>query len=49
MIETHFLYVPDEEAALIAAKAWMAGDPPDGRPYESGADTAKIAMGGVTG
>ena len=49
MAETHRLAVPDEEAALIAAHAWLAGEPPAGRPYESGADTSKIARGGVTG
>ena len=27
----------------------MAGDPPAGIPYEAGADTSKIAMGGLLG
>ena len=49
MEETHRLAVPDEEAAIRAAAAWLAGEPPAGRPYEAGADTSKIAMGGVMG
>ena len=47
--EAHVLAVPDEEAAIRAAAAWLAGEPPVGRPYEAGADTSKIAMGGVMG
>jgi len=43
------LYVPDEAAAIAAARAWIAGLPPDGRPYEGGVDTSKIAMGGAEG
>ena len=46
MVEDHTLAVPDEEAAIRAAAAWQAGAPPAGRPYEGGADTSKIAMGG---
>ena len=49
MQEAHVLAVPDEAAAIKAASAWLAGDPPVGRPYEGGADTSKIAMGGVMG
>ena len=41
--------VPDEAAAVEAASAFVAGDPPRGRPYELGADTSKIAVGGVMG
>ena len=47
--EMHILYVPDEAAAIQAAQAWCAGLPPAGRGYEMGADTSKIAMGGVLG
>ena len=47
--EMHLLYVPDEAAAIEAAQAWCAGLPPAGRGYEMGADTSKIAMGGVMG
>ena len=39
--------VADEEAAIRAYCAWSRGDPPAGRPFEIGADTSKIAMGGV--
>ena len=49
VVEDHLLAVPDERAAIAAAKAWMAGEPPCGCPYEAGADTSKIAMGGVLG
>ena len=49
VIEDHLLAVPDEQAAIKAARAWMAGDPPAGIPYEAGADTSKIAMGGILG
>ena len=45
----HLLAVPDEQAAIAAARAWMAGEPPCGCPYEAGADTSKIAMGGLLG
>ena len=48
-MEAHQLAVPDEQSAIRAARAWMAGAPPDGCPYEAGADTSKIAMGGVLG
>ena len=41
--------VPDEAAAIQAAAAWLSGAPPAGRPYEGGADTSKIAVGGVSG
>ena len=41
--------VPDEQDAIIAAHAWLMGAPPAGRPYEAGADTSKIAVGGVFG
>ena len=43
------LGVADEEAAMLAYHAWSRGDPPAGRPFEIGADTSKIAMGGVLG
>ena len=45
------LRVADERAALIAASNWISGDPPtqEGRPFEVGADTSKIAWGGVLG
>jgi len=49
LVETHVLAVPDEAAAIKAASAWMLGEPPTGRPYEAGADTSKLAMGGVLG
>eukprot|EP00969_Alexandrium_andersonii_P313286 13841565-Alexandrium_andersonii.AAC.1 len=49
LVESHKLAVPDEEAAIRAAAAWQSGLPPDGRPYEAGADTSNIAMGGVVG
>ena len=49
VIESHRLAVPDERAAIEAASAWLTGDSPRGRPYEAGADTSKIAMGGVCG
>ena len=35
--------------AIQAAQAWLAGEPAAGLPYEAGADTSKIAMGGVLG
>ena len=47
VVEDHHLAVPDEQAAILAARAWMNGEPPAGCPYEAGADTSKIAMGGV--
>ena len=47
--ESHLLAVPDEQSAIAAARAWMAGEPPTGCPYEAGADTSKIAMGGLLG
>ena len=47
--EDHVLAVPNEQAAIIAARAWQNGDPPAGCPYEAGVDTSKIAMGGVLG
>ena len=34
--EDHLLAVPDEQAAIIAARAWNCGDPPAGIPYEAG-------------
>ena len=43
------LRVADDRAALDAANAWIAGDEPQGRPFEAGADTSKIAWGGVVG
>ena len=49
MLEQHFLAVPDEAAAIAAASAWLSVRPPEGRPYEVGADTSGIAIGGVTG
>ena len=48
-MEGHLLSVPDEQAAIAAAQAFQNGDPPVGCPYEAGADTSKIAMGGVLG
>ena len=47
--ESHLLAVPDEQSPIAAARAWMAGEPPTGCPYEAGADTSKIAMGGRLG
>ena len=47
--QDHLLAVPDERAAIEAANAWNQGDPPTGRAYEAGADTSKIAAGGVLG
>ena len=47
--EIQMLRVPDEAAAIEAMRAWAAGDPPTGRPYEGGVDTSKIAMGGALG
>eukprot|EP00969_Alexandrium_andersonii_P118284 5231452-Alexandrium_andersonii.AAC.1 len=38
LVESHKLAVPDEEASIRAAAAWQSGQPPDGRPYEAGAD-----------
>ena len=49
LVEEHQLAVPDEHAAVLASAAWLEGRPPEGRPYELGADTSKIAMGGVVG
>ena len=49
MLEQHLLAVSDEAAAIAAASAWLPGRPPEGRPYEVGADTSGIAIGGVTG
>ena len=49
VVEEHTLAVPDEQAAILAARAWMNGDPPAGLPFEAGVDTSKIAMGGVLG
>ena len=49
LVETHKLGVPDEEAAIRAAAAWQSGSPPEGRPYEAGADTSNMAMGGSWG
>ena len=49
MLEQHFLAVPDQAAAIAAGSAWLFGRPPEGRPYEVGADTSGIAIGGVTG
>ena len=49
VVADHQLAVPNERAAIEAAQAWMNGDPPRGCPFEAGADTSKIAMGGVLG
>ena len=49
VLEHHLLCVPDEAAAIEAANAWLSGEPPAGRPYEIGADTSGIAIGGVCG
>ena len=49
VVEDHMLAVPDERSASAAARAWMNGDVPIGCPCEAGADTSKIAMGGVLG
>ncbi len=49
VIEHHKLCVPDESAAIEAANAWLSGAPPQGRPYELGADTSGYAIGGVCG
>ena len=48
-IENHLLAVPDEAAAIEAANAWQAGAPPQGRPYEVGADTSGYAIGAIVG
>ena len=48
-MEGHVRCVPDEAAAIEAARAWLAGLPPAGLPYEAGADTSKIATGGIMG
>ncbi len=48
-IEDHLLAVPNERAAMEAANAWQAGLPAASLPYEAGADTSKIAMGGAFG
>ena len=47
--ESHLLAVSGEQSAIAAARAWMAGEPPTGCPYEAGADTSKIAIGGLLG
>ena len=47
VIEHHKLCVPDEGAAIEAANAWLSGAPPQGRPYELGADTSGYANGRV--
>ena len=47
--ELHQLCVPDEQAAITAANAWLHGRAPAGRPYEVGADTSGYAIGGVVG
>lgn len=49
VVEDHLLAVPDEQAAIEAARARLNGDAPVGRPYEMGADTSNITMGGVMG
>ena len=49
VVEDHLLAVPDERAAIEAANAWMTGEPARGLPYEGGAGTSKIAMGGGLG
>ena len=48
-IKATVLCVPDERAAIEAARAWNNGLSPAGLPYEAGADTSKIATGGVLG
>ena len=49
IVEDHVLNVPDEHAAIIASRAWQAHQPAAGFPFEGGADTSKIAMGGAIG
>ena len=49
VVKNHVPAVPDERSAIEAPQAWMNGDPPRGCPFEAGADTSKIAMGGVLG
>ena len=34
--EIQILHVPDEAAAIEAARAWCANEPPAGRPYDVG-------------
>jgi hypothetical protein len=46
MVDTHRLAVPDGRAAVEAAAAWNAGEPPTGRLLENGADTSKTAIWG---
>ena len=47
--EHAILYVPNEEAAILAAASWNKGERKAGLPFEAGADTSKIAMGGAMG
>ena len=42
------MYLPRREAFEPRGSV-PPGRPPEGRPYELGADTSKIAMGGVMG
>ena len=50
-LSTGVLGVLDEKAAFISANNWLSGNPlsKEGRPFEVGADTSKIAWGGVLG
>lgn len=41
-IKDHLLAIPDTMAALVVATAWLADEPPAGRPYEMGADTKRL-------
>ena len=43
------LAIIDENVTIETTIARMRGDPPTGRPLETGVDTSKIAMGGVLG
>ena len=49
LIEVEVKEEDPEAAAVEASAAWLAGEPPRGRPCEGGADTSKTAMGGVMG
>ena len=49
MTEYHRLCVPDEEAAIEAAQAWLSGAPPAARPYESLADMSGYVIGNIAG
>lgn len=49
LLEDNLLAFRDEAAALTAANAWLADEPPTGRPYGMGADMSGYAIGAGTG